>query len=257
MKVFIDCGHGSETAGKRTPDGYREHWINVKTASYCEKYLNKKGIETFKVSWNDENAKDDPNVDLTVRQKQIKAANCDYGVSFHANAYGDGSTYNSASGVVTLIHSNVLYQKDSKKFANAIHNRLIQGTKQTNRGVKTQTLAMCNCVAMNVKAATLVEIGFMTNKYEADLMMTDEFCKEQGEDVAKGICDYLGIKVDTTISTTTSTATTTQSTIISKGIIDAKFFTEKTETNLTKLKAMVLQEAINRDYKEKLVVLLL
>lgn len=27
--IAIDAGHGSNTAGKRTPDGYREHWINV------------------------------------------------------------------------------------------------------------------------------------------------------------------------------------------------------------------------------------
>ena len=53
---------------------------------------------------------------------------------------------------------------------------------------------MCNCKAMGTKASCLIEIGFMTNKVEADLMKTDAFCKEQGEDIAKGICDYLGIK---------------------------------------------------------------
>jgi len=85
--------------------------------------------------------------------------------------------------------------------ATKIQARLVQGTKQKNRGVKKQSLAMCNCVAMNVKAACLVEIGFMTNKEEAALMKTEMFCKEQGEDVAKGFLDYVGIKVDNSIST--------------------------------------------------------
>jgi len=35
-KVAIDAGHGSNTAGKRTPDNHLEHWINVKSAYYCE-----------------------------------------------------------------------------------------------------------------------------------------------------------------------------------------------------------------------------
>ena len=53
---------------------------------------------------------------------------------------------------------------------------------------------MCNCNAMGTRAAVLVEIGFMTNKAEADLMKTDKFCKEQAEETAHGICDYLGVK---------------------------------------------------------------
>ena len=198
MKIAIDAGHGSQTAGKKTPDEYREHWINVKTAYYCEQYLKSKGVETVRIGWNDTNSNDDADIPLSTRQQQIKNAKCDYSVSCHANAFGNGTTYNSANGVETLISNNSSYQKDSLKFAQCIQNRLIQGTKQTNRGVKQQSLAMCNCVAMGTKASCLVEIGFMTNKVEADLMKTEEFCKEQGEDIAKGICDYLGINVTST-----------------------------------------------------------
>ena len=191
-KIAIDAGHYSNCPGKRTPDNYQEHIINVKTAYYCEQYLKSKGIETVRIGWDDTNSTDDADVSLSTRQKQIKNAKCDYSVSCHANAYGSG--WNSANGVETLISNVASYQKDSLKFAQCIQNRLIQGTKQTNRGVKKQSLAMCNCKAMGTKASCLIEIGFMTNKVEADLMKTDAFCKEQGEDIAKGICDYLGIK---------------------------------------------------------------
>ena len=70
---------------------------------------------------------------------------------------------------------------------------MIQGTAQSNRGVKAQSLAMSNCTAMGTDASVLIEIGFMTNEYEAELMKTDAFCKEQGEQAAHGICDYLGV----------------------------------------------------------------
>ena len=208
-KIAIDAGHGSQTGGKRTPDGYREHWINVKVAYYCEQYLKSKGIQTVRIGWNDTNSKDDTDYTLSYRQKLIKNAKCDYPVSCHANAFGNGTTYNSANGVETLISNVTSYQKDSLRFAQCVQNRLIQGTKQTNRGVKKQSLAMCNCVAMGTKASCLVEIAFMTNKFEADLMKTESFCKEQGEDIAKGICDYLGIN---TSQAPTSTPTTNPST---------------------------------------------
>lgn len=189
-KVAIDAGHGSNTAGKRSPDGYREHWINVACASFCDTALKRCGIDTVRVAWDDTNAKDDEDTPLTTRQKIIKANGCQVSVSFHANAYGNG--WNDANGVETLISNK--YPADSRRLADIVQKLLVQGTKQKNRGVKTQSLAMCNCNAMGTKASILVEIGFMTNKAEADLMKTDRFCREQAEEVAHGICDYLGVK---------------------------------------------------------------
>lgn len=190
FKVAVDAGHGSNTAGKRTPDGFREHWINVCTASFCEQALKRCGIDVLRVAWDDNNAKDDEDVALSTRQKLIKANKCNVSVSFHANAYGNG--WNDAQGVETLISDKA--PGDSRNLANIVQSYLIKGTPQKNRGVKTQSLAMCNCTSLGVKAAILCEIGFMTNKAEADLMKTDRFCREQAEEVAHGICDYLGVK---------------------------------------------------------------
>lgn len=190
FKVAVDAGHGSNTAGKRTPDGFREHWINVCTASFCEQALKRCGIDVLRVAWDDNNAKDDEDVALSTRQKLIKANKCNVSVSFHANAYGNG--WNDAQGVETLISDKA--PGDSRALANIVQSYLIKGTPQKNRGVKTQSLAMCNCTSLGVKAAILCEIGFMTNKAEADLLKTDRFCREQAEEVAHGICDYLGVK---------------------------------------------------------------
>lgn len=193
-KVAIDAGHGSKTAGKRTPDGYREHWINVKCAYYFEKALKRCGIDTVRIGWDDTNAKDDEDVSLTTRQKQVKKADCDISVSWHANAHGNGSSYTSAKGVETLIHDNSSRVGDSKSLATKVQKYLVKGTDQANRGVKKQALSMCNCTAMGTKASILIEIGFMTNKVEAELMKTEAFCKEQAEEAAHGVCDYFKIE---------------------------------------------------------------
>lgn len=203
--VAIDAGHGSSTAGKRTPDGYREHYINVMVSYYEEQYLKARGLRCLRVGWDDTNAKDDPDVSLTTRQKQIKNAKCRVVSSNHANAFD--SNWNQAKGVETLVHITASKRGDSVALAKAIQNQLVKGTEQTNRGVKYQSLAMCNCKAMGCEAAALAEIGFMTNKEEAALMKTKAFCKEQGEDIARGVLKYLGV-ADKVVETSTDKTTT-------------------------------------------------
>lgn len=218
IKIAIDAGHGSNTTGKRAPDGYREHYANVKVASYFAKAMDRCGISYIKTGWNDDNALDDADTSLSTRQRQIKNAKCDYSISFHYNASGDGKNYNSAQGIETLISNKSA--GDSMKMANTIHKYLIQGTTQKNRGVKTQALAICNCGVMGTKASVLIECAFMTNKYEEGLMKSDTFCKECAEEAAKGFCEYVGVKYvnpssNTSSSTSTTKPTTSTSTVTS------------------------------------------
>lgn len=193
FKVAIDAGHGSDTAGKRTPDGYREHWIDVRCAVFAEEAFNRCGIEVFRCAWNDTNYNDDADISLGTRQSLIKNAKCDAAVSIHANAYGDGKTFNTAEGVETFYHSSAGNALDSARLAKAIHSYLIQGTSQRNRGVKTNNFAMCNAKNMGVPAAALIEMAFMTNAREAELMKQDSFLIEVAEELVHGVCDYLGV----------------------------------------------------------------
>ena len=201
--VAIDAGHGSGTAGKRTPDGYREHYANVKVAGFFAEALTRCGIGYIKVGWNDLNSLDDADTPLATRQKLIKNAGVKYSVSFHFNAYGDGKSYNSAQGIETLIHNT--YPADSRTLANKVQAQLVKGTKQKDRGVKTKALSMCNCNTMKSQASILIECGFMTNEYEAKLMKSDAFCKECAEETAKGLCEYLGVKYVSVESETVQT----------------------------------------------------
>lgn len=204
-RVAVDAGHGSETAGKRTPDGYKEHWINVKCANYFDIAMKRCGIETVKISWDDTNSKDDIDVSLVERQKQIKNAKCDISISWHANAHGNGQVYTTGQGIETLIHNDSSKVKDSRSLADKVQFHLIQGTQQRNRGVKTQSLAMCNCSAMGTRASILIEIGFMTNEYESALLKTDAFCLECAEETARGVCEYLGVPYKTNSNVTVVT----------------------------------------------------
>jgi N-acetylmuramoyl-L-alanine amidase len=212
MKINVDAGHGGKTAGKRTPpmpagidinkDGttdikkgeqYREHYANVGVASLLLAELKRCGFDTMQTGFNDDNASDDPDTALTDRQRAIAKGNCDYSVSIHFNAYGDGASFNSAEGMGICIHEK--YYNQSDKLAAVVLKHLTAGTVQKNRGISKQSLAMCNCNALDVKAAILCELAFMTNRREAtELMANMNFWKECAREICKGICEYSGIK---------------------------------------------------------------
>lgn len=202
--IAIDAGHGSNTAGKRTFDGYREHWINVRCSYFFEKALKRCGFKTLRIGWDDTNAKDDSDPSIVNRQNAVRAAGVDAVVSWHANHSG-GKDWDSAAGVETFIHVTASKRQDSERLAKLIQAELIKGTEQKNRGVKTGNFGMCNATYMRCDAAALIEIGFMSNQLEAGLMKTDKFCKEQAEDACRGLCKYYGYKYVVQSSATSST----------------------------------------------------
>lgn len=204
IKIAIDSGHGSNTAGKRTcklsqnvgrykkGTQIHEHWINAFICVKLADKLKSLGYNIFKSAWNDEIVTDDMDVPLTTRQAKIKNAKCDYSVSIHQNASGDGVKWNDGQGIEVLIHNEASKVGDSKKLADAVQKQLIKGSEQKNRGVKTAELAMCNCKNLGTKAAILVECAFMTNKHEAEELLADEsYWAECANEIAIGIDNYI------------------------------------------------------------------
>jgi N-acetylmuramoyl-L-alanine amidase len=210
VRINIDAGHGANTAGKRTPpipetikvndkitikkgEQFREHIASVGVANYLEKELLRCGFDTMRTGWDDDNPYDDEDTGLSARQTAIAKADCDYSISIHFNAFGDGNSFNSAEGIGIYIHSK--YVGQSKKIADIVLKHLLQGSYQKNRGVSPASLAMCNCNNMDVKGAIIIELAFMTNKREAvELMANEAYWKESAIEIAKGLCEYTGIK---------------------------------------------------------------
>lgn len=212
MLINIDTGHGSNTAGKRTPpmprdididgDGkvdikkgeqYREHYANVGVAVLLVEDLKRCGFDIMQTGFDDDNAYDDPDQPLAERQDIIAKAGCDYCISIHFNAYGDGQSFNSAEGVEIYIHQT--HPGESSKLAESVLKHLAKGSIQKNRGVKSRNYAIINCNRLKVKGAILVELAFMTNLREATEMMANkEFWKESAREICIGICEYTGVE---------------------------------------------------------------
>lgn len=222
MRIAIDAGHGTNTAGKRTPpfpytvskgnitvkkgEQFREHYANVGVCVELEKELKRCGFDVVKTGWNDSNSLDDTDTPLADRQKVIAKANCDYSISVHFNAFGDGNIFNSAEGVGIYIHTTNINQ--SEKLAKVVQKHLVSVANQKDRGVTKAALAMCNCNNLDVKGAILVELAFMTNLREAtELMASYNYWKESAIEIAKGLCEYVGKKYIEESNTPTKTIT--------------------------------------------------
>lgn len=209
IKIAIDCGHGNDTPGKRTPpmpfaididgDGkndikkgeqYREHYASVGVGDYLYKALVRCDFDVYKSAFGAED------VPLVTRQSNIKAEKCDYSVCIHWNALGDGRSFNTAEGLGTYYYSQAAYAGDSKNFATILQKNLMMGTPQVDRGIDGQNqYAMCNCKFLGTKASVLIELAFMTNKKEATTMMANEkYWEESAEEICRGICEYTGVK---------------------------------------------------------------
>lgn len=178
--IAVDDGHGIETAGKRTPDGYKENEFNHYTKEYLIEELKYNGFKIVDVSPTREDNS------LADRCNRANDGNADAFISIHFNAF-TGTWQTKASGIETYYFPG---SAAGKKLATKVHAQLIKGTKQNNRGTKTANFYVLKHTAM---PAVLVECGFMDNKYEAALMKSTAFRKECSQEICKGICSYFGI----------------------------------------------------------------
>lgn len=127
-------------------------------------------------------------VSISERVRRINSQNLTLLVTFAYNAYLE--EFNSASGLETFYSPINPKAADSKRLAENLYDRLIEGTSQNGRGVKTLDVGVLSSV--NCTSA-LIEAGFMTNLREAALMINPLFVTEVGDEACHGVCDYLNV----------------------------------------------------------------
>jgi N-acetylmuramoyl-L-alanine amidase len=197
MKIMLDAGHGYQTAGKRSPDGFREYEFNRKTALYARELLENYQNVTVTFAHSDER-----DVPLMERTDQANSLMVDVYVSIHANAYGND--WNDAGGVETYVY--VTKPKEALQLAEKIQSRLVAKTGLKNRGVKTADLHVLRETKMS---AILAECGFMTNQNESALLRTESFQKNCASVIVQALAEQYRLTANTDFppATTRSPAT--------------------------------------------------
>jgi N-acetylmuramoyl-L-alanine amidase len=176
---LLDPGHGGiidgvyQTAGKRSPkfpDGsvLYEGEFNRDVVGRIIKLCQDNNIDCINLVDTEE--------DLSLRHRVTKAnmfhkenRNSIY-VSVHANAFGNGKTFNNAGGICTFHHYR---SKSGKRLAESLQRWLGDLTTLQDRGVRSNdSWANFYVLRKTHMPAVLSENGFMTN-YDDAIALTD------------------------------------------------------------------------------------
>lgn len=175
--ITIDPGHGGHDPGA-SANGLREKDINLDVSKRVEAKLKAKGIKVYMTRSTDVFHS------LSARVDKGVASGSDAFLSIHTNAASPG-----ASGSETFYSASV--GNDSKQLATFVQNRLYKAMDHPNRGVKNYGFQV---IRTNPLPAALVELGFVTNKYDSAKLASGTYKDRAATAIADGIEDYYNWK---------------------------------------------------------------
>ena len=167
-KVWLDAGHGGNDPGA-LGSGLKEKDITLAITLKAGKELERHGV---KVGYT---RKNDKTVNLNSRGPLANKYGADVFVSIHTNAHNS-----NAQGVETYSFPN---SKNGARLAKLIQDEVLKAKLYTkNRGIKTANFAVLRQSKM---PATLIEIAFITNKQDAQLLKNKQ--NDFATAIAKGV----------------------------------------------------------------------
>lgn len=181
-------GQNPPTPGKRTPyitELNRQIYENIFNRAAKNKFIEACLRNSFSVYDVKPELSD---ISINERVRRINRQNLTLLVTFAYNAFTEN--FNNASGIEVFYSPNNRRATESRFLAENLYEKLLQGTAQTGRGVKTLDVGVLSSVNC---PSSLVEAGFMTNRREAGLMINPLFQTEVGEECCAGVCDYLNV----------------------------------------------------------------
>ncbi len=183
IKIYIDQGHnprdfntGAEAAGYYEQDitydiGVRLYNLLAKNPNF-EVRLSRPTPETLLGTGNSSS--------LTTRVRDANSWGADVFISLHTNA----ATNTAATGLETLIYSNS--SRVAYELADDIGEELAKSTGLRNRGIKERP-GLYVLKETNMPAV-LVEMGFITNQIDRELMVNSPDLFARG--IYNGILEY-------------------------------------------------------------------
>lgn len=176
--VVIDPGHGGKDVGATGASGLYEKDFTLSLSKKLKEVLEKE--DKIKVYMTRE---DDTFISSEdkYRPKYANEINADLFISIHGNTFEDAGV----SGTEAYY-----YHEGSKDFAETLHEKVANSTGFKDRGVKNNDFFVVKYTDM---PAVLLEIGYLTNPKEEQLMIDDEFENKTAESICDGIKEYLKI----------------------------------------------------------------
>lgn len=178
--IVIDPGHGGSNPGA-TKYGMRESDNNLSVGIKLKKVLEDHGAKVVMTRETDKTVAAEGlelKQELQARVDLVDTNNADIFISLHTNANENANVH----GAMTFYHNDI-----SKKLADDIQKSLIKFTEATNKGTEKENFYV---LRNNKVPAILIEMGFITNKIEADKLNSDVYRNEIVDGIYGGIINY-------------------------------------------------------------------
>ena len=192
MKILIDNGHGSNTPGKRSPDGkLREYAWAREISKRLESALKTKGFDAERI------VTEDTDISINERVRRVNSICNKAGtsnvllVSIHINAAGNSGWMN-ARGWSVWVAPNA--SANSKRLAKCLYGEADKAGYKGNRCVPATKYWVGNYgIVRDTKCpAVLTENLFQDNKEDVAILMSEAGKQAMVDIHVKGIMSYLG-----------------------------------------------------------------
>lgn len=182
--VVIDAGHGGYDPGAIGPTGIKEKDVNLAIALKLGALLQAQGVNVVytrvddNVSWTTDIIND-----LQTRCDIANKINANFFISIHSNS----NTSSSPNGTETYYTTK---KPNDSAIAQVMQNNLVAQNGLYDRGINTANFYVLNNTNM---PSLLMEIGFISNPTEEQLLNNPDFQAKCANGLANGIKTVLGI----------------------------------------------------------------
>lgn len=177
IKIAVDAGHGGDELGAISCFGDKEKDINLSTAKFLQKELEKRGAKVYMTRT------EDTYLGLRERVDKANEAGAVILLSIHGNALPDNLDPNTHRG------TSIYYYYDmAKPLAESIIAEMTCELGLNNDKVRQGSLALVrNTNALGI----LIEVGYLINPDNSVLLRNEDFQKSAAKAIADGIENFL------------------------------------------------------------------
>lgn len=186
--IYLDPGHGGVDGGAEHGDAVEKE-IALEVAKKLKDYLQQQGALVLMTRETDQDLADEGTkglsqrkvIDLKRRANLINESKADLFISIHLNSIPS----HRWRGAQTFYSTRFIENKIAAEF---IQEELIETLENTNR--KAKPLNNIYLLKSAKKPGVLVEIGFLSNPEERELLMKDDYQEKVAVGIYRGVMRY-------------------------------------------------------------------
>ena len=182
--IVIDPGHGGSDPGSLNPDyGLTEKTLTLAISTRLADDLRKQGWKVTMTRVGDYDVGDPSGPDAAELQARCDVANA-AGARMFVSVHINASTSSAPNGTTTYY-----WHPGDHDFAQDVQNEVVSATGITDDGVRRETFYVIHHTVM---PSILVEVAYLSNAHDAELLTRPAFLDKVADAIARGIGDYSG-----------------------------------------------------------------